>query len=408
MMEIDWDPEIEAPATIAILGGGPVGIEAAIYARFLGYFVSIFETRRVAHRMLDWHDRLLSVPVSSCTTPLGLAAIKAQDPEYVLPSPDCIWTGKQYAEEYLLPLAKTDLLFDDIHFLSPVTNVSRLRTPIHAPVTAQERCNDEFRLVVEGRHRGTWIARADIVLDCRGEEILPAGIGPGGGVAIGELSCSEAFFRHTPKDRKFENKHLASKHVCLVGTSFRACQFVEEYIEWMSSFPGSKLTWILPPVELVFSELVRQLASRVDADTTGQTQTWRLLGVEKVEQIDGGSWKLNVLMEDGATVDFQCDVLATHPEYRWAPLPGELNYGPLLMNPTGSTTTVFTQEPGYYRLPTHRVGITDGSNSVGSNNAGGELPLAFNAIRELFCSIVGRESLNLYQVMADNLAEGRV
>ncbi len=137
-------------------------------------------------------------------------------------------------------------------------------------MTAQERCNDEFRLVVEGRHRGTWIARADIVLDCRGEEILPAGIGPGGGLAIGELSCREAFYRHTPKDRKFENKHLASKHVCLVETSFRACQFVEEYIEWMSSFPGSKLTWILPPDDLVFSELVRQLASRVDADTTGR------------------------------------------------------------------------------------------------------------------------------------------
>ncbi len=72
--------------------------------------------------------------------------------------------------------------------------------------------------------------------------------------------------------------------------------------------------------------------------------------MEKVEQIDGGSWKLNVLMEDGATVDFHCDVLATHPEFRWAPLPGELNYGPLLMNPTGPTT-VFTREPGTIAFP---------------------------------------------------------
>ncbi|MFN5103922.1 MAG: hypothetical protein ACK5GJ_14110, partial [Planctomycetota bacterium] len=52
---LPWDPEMESPATIAILGAGPMGIEAALYARFLGYHVSIFETRRVAHRMLDWN-----------------------------------------------------------------------------------------------------------------------------------------------------------------------------------------------------------------------------------------------------------------------------------------------------------------------------------------------------------------
>ena len=62
-MQFDWDPEVETPATIAIIGGGPVGIEAAIYARFLGYFVSIFEQRRVSHRMLDWHDRTLAATV---------------------------------------------------------------------------------------------------------------------------------------------------------------------------------------------------------------------------------------------------------------------------------------------------------------------------------------------------------
>ncbi len=28
----NWDPEVESPATIAVIGGGPTGIEAALYA----------------------------------------------------------------------------------------------------------------------------------------------------------------------------------------------------------------------------------------------------------------------------------------------------------------------------------------------------------------------------------------
>ena len=168
MMQLEWDPEVEPPATIAVIGAGPVGIEAALYGRFLGYFVSIFEQRRVAHRMLDWHQRPLDVTVMNCTTSLGHAAIAAQNPHYVRKEPGDVYTGQSYAEEYLLPLAKTDLLFDDIHFLSPIADVSRFRTQITDNVDLQERCNDEFRILVEGRHRGAWISRADVVLDCRG------------------------------------------------------------------------------------------------------------------------------------------------------------------------------------------------------------------------------------------------
>ena len=124
---LPWDAEIESPATIAILGGGPLGIEAALYARFLGYHVSIFESRRVAHRMLDWNNRSLSLPASELTTSLGIAALRAQYPDVRDIDPGRMLTGKEYAEEYLLPLAKTDLVFDDIHFLSPVSDISRLR-----------------------------------------------------------------------------------------------------------------------------------------------------------------------------------------------------------------------------------------------------------------------------------------
>ncbi len=42
-MSMNWDAEVESPATIAIIGAGSTGIEAAIYARFLGYEIVLFD-----------------------------------------------------------------------------------------------------------------------------------------------------------------------------------------------------------------------------------------------------------------------------------------------------------------------------------------------------------------------------
>ena len=34
---------VDTPAKIAILGAGPIGLEAALYDRYLGYEVDVFE-----------------------------------------------------------------------------------------------------------------------------------------------------------------------------------------------------------------------------------------------------------------------------------------------------------------------------------------------------------------------------
>jgi hypothetical protein len=408
MIELPWDPEVESPATIAVIGGGPVGIETALYARFLGYFVSIFESRRVGHRMLDWHHRKLAINVAECTTPLGIAAIKAQDPSYQIPDRSTVWSGKEYAESYLLPLAKTDLLFDDIHFLSPVSNISRLRTFRDQPIEPQERCNDEFRLLVEGRHRGTWSARADIVIDCRGHHQTTDGIGPGGGAAIGEAAVKDSFYVHSVLDRKFESKQIVGKHICIMGVSPRACQFVDEYLEWYPANPGGRLTWIVPADHDHWSGELRRTIQRVENCNVSELQTYELLGIEKIQKVDVG-WLLNVLMSDSTAVDFRCDLFVAFPAGRSIALSNSIDDRP--SDPKwGDIPNFFTCEPGYYRL---RASPLEFANTdVGMDrvilNAGTGLDIAFDSIRQLFAIIVGREKLDLYRVMAENLSEGRV
>ena len=54
-------------------------------------------------------------------------------------------------------------------------------------------------------------------------------MGPGGGLAIGEAALRETFLKHAPMDRKFEQKMVIGKHVCLIGQSIRATQFAMEF-----------------------------------------------------------------------------------------------------------------------------------------------------------------------------------
>jgi hypothetical protein len=436
MIELPWDPELDSPATLAIIGAGPIGIEAAIYARFLGYFVSIFDSRRVAHRMLDWNDRKLGCPVSDCTSPLGHAAIKSQNPDYVLPNPDAVWSGKEYAEQYLLPLAKTDLLFDDIHFLSPVSSVSRLRTFRDEETDPQTRCEDQFRLVVEGRHRGTWVSRADIVLDCRGAMETTSGMGPGGGLAIDELVHRESFLKHSPLDRKFESKQILGKHIAVVGASDRACLFVQEVLNWLDPSTSSRLTWILPCDAAVHHPYVAHILQQIETAGKSEIQTYNVLGVEKVAKSESDAWVLQLLLEDETTVEFRCDGIVSYPYPRmasgWPELdcqsysiprsqeggPSSSTYSPtneatsseattsrmLSITETGDWSFV-TCEPGYYRLQTDGL-RWDASGP--SWNAGVGIKRGLEQIRQVFSLIVGRETLDLYRVMAENLEEGRV
>lgn len=414
MIELPWDPELDSPATIAIIGAGPIGIEAAIYARFLGYFVSIFDTRRVAHRMLDWHLRKLACPVSVCTSPLGHAAIKSQNPEYVLPDPDAIWTGKEYAEQYLLPLAKTDLLFDDIHFLSPVTSISRLKSFRFEEIDPQDRCEDQFRLLVEGRHRGNWASRADIVLDCRGAHERTAGMGPGGGLAIDEQTHRDSFLKHSPLDRKFESKLLLGKQVGLVGGSDRACQFVHEYLDWHVENSSSRLTWLVPCDAKEQRPYVAATLSRIEESGNPEIQTYPILGVEKISKSDDDRWTLQLLLEDETTVDFPSDSVASFPYPREADPWPELECRRYVSSENSSSESsdssmdawpFVTCEPGYYRLDSDGLAWDESQQCW---NAGAGIARGLEQVRRVFSLIVGRESLDLHQVMADNLAEGRV
>ena len=115
--------QLEPPGTIGILGAGPLGIEAALYARSLGYHTTVFEAAAVGQRLLEEPQLLLSVPFRHCSSPLGIAAISTQQPGRLLPLGNSTLQHREYLEHYLLPLSQTDLLIDSLRLGCRVSRI---------------------------------------------------------------------------------------------------------------------------------------------------------------------------------------------------------------------------------------------------------------------------------------------
>ena len=91
---------------IAVLGAGPIGLEAALYARSLGLPVTVYERGRVGEHLHRWgHVRLFS-PFGMNATPLGRAAILAENPKHEFPADERLHHRPRARAAYLEPLAK--------------------------------------------------------------------------------------------------------------------------------------------------------------------------------------------------------------------------------------------------------------------------------------------------------------
>ena len=102
------------PPRLAILGAGPIGLEAGLYAASLKLPFKIYERGRVAENLQRWGHVRMFTPFGMNTTPLGRAAILHDNPKHgETPEGECL-TGKQHSAAYLEPLAKSSTLRDCI------------------------------------------------------------------------------------------------------------------------------------------------------------------------------------------------------------------------------------------------------------------------------------------------------
>lgn len=387
-----WDPEVESPATVGILGGGPIAIEAALYARFLGYYVELFEADRVAGLPSSLEDQRMPISLREATSSLGRAAMEAQGSTLGELSLDDVATYRQWVEHYLLPLARTDLIYDSVHVHSKVHSVSRLRTGGNVCVVPQERANDQFRLMIESQNRGEWSALVDVLLDCSGWTGSERGLGPGGGFAIGERSVRDRIQLTLPRSSQIRR----GQHYLLWGSGGLAFEFLKRLA---SSFTDVRVTWF---VEETAADSENVLEIRRIAETQLQQFAFvPCLGIESIQSLDGDRFQVSIALPDETSVDVQGDHLLSLPapmrelsflqqlSTTWTPLRHASVLDEESLDWEG--WRLATEEPHYYLL---------GSKYWSRPEEMGTLADMHLQIRDLFALLGKRRNLDLYDDFA--------
>lgn len=229
--------EGKAPV-VAVIGAGPIGIEAALEAKRRGFDVTVYEAGRVGEHLLRLSHVALFTPFWMNSTETGREALRSAGA--VIPEDDEIVTASALVERYLSPLVGLPELRDSVHEGTRVTHVGREGIAKLQGIAAagdRARTGAPFLIRVESPD-GTRFERADIVLDASGVYSNPNATGPGGLPAVGEERLGDRIDRHIPAMRGEARDRYEGKSVLLIGDGHSAATVLAE----IGAIVGEK-TW---------------------------------------------------------------------------------------------------------------------------------------------------------------------
>jgi thioredoxin reductase len=407
--------KLDAPR-IAVLGAGPIGLEAALIARRLNFPVTVYERGRAGEHLRRWGHVRLFTPFGMNTTPLGLAAIRAQDSRREFPAPnDCI-TGKEHVAVYLEPLAATSPLADCIRTDTQVLAVGRRGLLKESDPGEPRRGQQPFRLLVRPGKNPERIDEADIVLDCTGTYGQHRWLGEGGIPAMGETTAA-GLIAYGLEDVLGERRtHYAGKTILLVGGGYSAattaCNLAalaenhqDTWTIWLARCSGTQ------PLKRVANDPLKErdrlavrannLATRGDGNIEFHPQT-AVEGVESAGPDKGfkvtariagkpRTWEVDrVIANVGYTPDIGLHrELQIHESYVSL---GPMGLAAALLKHAGDCLTIPPQGAQVLRNPEPNFYIL-GAKSYG-RNANFLLRAGFEQVREVFTLITGRSDLD--------------
>ncbi|HEV2752805.1 MAG TPA: NAD(P)-binding protein, partial [Solirubrobacteraceae bacterium] len=136
-------PAPSSPPRIAILGAGPIGLEAALAARRSGADFTVFEAAdAVGGHVRRWSHVRTFTPWSMTVSPRVRAALPSAPDGEALP------TGGDIVRELLEPLAATPALVGRVRTGTRVLAVAREGMLKHEAIGQPARAARPFRLLV--------------------------------------------------------------------------------------------------------------------------------------------------------------------------------------------------------------------------------------------------------------------
>jgi thioredoxin reductase len=213
---------------VAVIGAGPIGLEAALEARRRGHEVAVYESGRTGEHFRQYGDVRLFTPFRMNSTEQGRTRLGQTG--IPLPSPEALLTAREFADRYLDPLARLPELRGAVREGTRVGQVARagLRKPQGIAAAGDgSRSGRPFLLRVEGPE-GTRFDRADVLIDASGVYGNPNPTGPGGLPAVGEGSLGDRIERHLPAFGSGARARYAGARVLLLGDGHSAATALVE------------------------------------------------------------------------------------------------------------------------------------------------------------------------------------
>jgi hypothetical protein len=392
---------VDTPARIAVIGAGPIGLEAALYGRYLGYTVDIYERGRTAEHLLRWGHVRLFTPWEMNVTTLGVAALRIQDEAWKPARADEIMTCRELADRYFLPLAKSDLLSDSIQERMEVVAVGR-EGLLRADLPADDRRADvPFRILLRDADGTERVEHAEVVLDCSGTLGTPNPLGCGGIPAVGELACREQIEYGLPDVLGADRERYVGRETLVLGGGHAAATTVTSLAALSAQDPATHVAWVTrrdaadgagPIVEIADDPLPQRAAlakkaNLLAAQAGGPVEHVPQSQIESIS-FDSATQKFSVELGGCDVAHRQFDrVVALVGHRPDARLYGELQAIELPHGTDDPTAPLRFDEPDFYVLGAKTFGRTPGFN----------LSIGREQIRRLYTILGDREGLDLYK-----------
>jgi thioredoxin reductase len=228
---------------IAIVGAGPIGLEAALYAAQLGYQVDIFEKGQVGTHIVDWGHVTLFSPWEMNHTSLGVSLLKQHDRSFREPDPAAYLTGREHVDTYLRRLSQLPQIASTVHIDRRVDAMGRQQALKGDLIGDASRADLPFRILTSDSKGNEAIYTADVVIDATGIYGTHNWLGEGGIPAQGEKRNQDRIDYKLPDVYGRDRARFAGLETLLVGSGYSAATTVCDFQNLIREEPKTSLVW---------------------------------------------------------------------------------------------------------------------------------------------------------------------
>ena len=228
--------------SLAIIGAGPIGLEAAALALELGFDAHVFERGEVGAHAIAWGHVRMFTPWRMNVGPASARLLSRHG--WSTPDAAALPAGADLAERLLAPLAATPEMKPRVHTHAQVAHVSRHGARKHDGAGAGARGEHPFRLLVRDAGGRESFLHAHALIDASGTYGQPHWAGTGGIPARGETYLAPQMSYHPDDVLGLRRERHAGKTTLVIGGGASAVTTVTLLAQLASEVPGTRVAWV--------------------------------------------------------------------------------------------------------------------------------------------------------------------